>query len=209
MYVVSTPRSNSTEFCLKYSFDNNKQYMGELTYAISNPLKTDAQGAPFVNRKQQFHETGVQPTYTIPTLVTTWSNLNDPNTLSLIRVNDNMPLYDNAAFLITRKNVREQLLSIVDFRFKVFTGMSNISTPVDALAMINFCSLVIIQICILLQYAKVYSREITWTESFSSPSTNYSFLDAWVNKVEFLTLLDRQIAKIDFTSLNDQIITTT
>ena len=182
--------------------------MGELTYAISNPLKTDAQGAPFVNRKQEFHETGVQPTYTIPALVTTWSNLNDPNTLSLIRVNDNMPLYDNAAFLITRKNVREQLLSMIDFRFKVFSGISNQSIPADAFTMINFCSIVITQICVLLQYAKVYSREITWTEDFSTPSTNHSFIDTWEHKVEFITLLDRQLAKIDFTSLNNQIVTT-
>lgn len=209
MYVVSTPRSNSTEFCLKYSFDNNKQYMGELTYGISNPFKIDAQGSPFVNRKQQFHETGIQPTYSIPDLVTNWVNINDPNTLSLIRANDNMPLYNNATFLITRKNIREQLISMVDYRFKVLAGISGGSVITeDTFSVINLCSAVMTYVCVLLQYAKVYSRDITWTEDFSTPSTTYPHIDTWENKAEFLILLDRQIAKIDFTSLNDQIITT-
>ncbi len=207
MYVVSTARSNSTEFCLKYSFDNNKQFMGELTYAINNPLKPDAIGAPFVNIKQEFHETGIQPTYTIPNLVTNWSNISDPNTLSLIRVVDNMPLYDNAAFLITRKNIREQLLSMVNYRLKVFVGITGSSIiTVNTFNMMNLCSVLMTHVCVLLQYAKVYSREITWTEDFSTPSTLYPYIDAWENKTEFLILLDRQLAKIDFASFNNQII---
>ena len=112
--------------------------------------------------------------------------------------------------LITRKNIREQIIAVVDYVLKVSKtiGKNDTGNILSADAAISHCSMFITDICILLQYAKNNNRTITWTEDFSTPTTTHSDFVAWPNATPFLFLLDRHLSKIDFSTLNSHIITT-
>jgi hypothetical protein len=205
MYALATQRSGGTAFCLNYAFEHNIEYGGELTLPFVNP-GTPTTENPFVNLKQLYHETGIQPTYTMDEFLTNMSELKNPSKIFLVTVPLGIYLIEDADFLISRKNIKNISASFVNYTLKISPEVGQIDGYVDISQAFNRSTGDLKALAVMLQHCKNTGKQMTWYEDHFNRTTEYTLYNNWSQKARFETLIDRHIESIDFQGLNENII---
>ncbi len=188
MYVVSTQRSGATAFCINHAFQNNMEYGGDLHALHCNAFLPEFQN-DFIEQKKTFHETGIQPSFDPLKTCQAWADIMNPQKIYMVPA-FNVGVYNNASFFITRKNVRNLIKSIVNYRIKASRPRPIIPTGV-------FNTLVhdLTVMAIMLTYCKENNKTITWYEDVFTRDTEYTFYNDWYGRGEFEFLIDNYLAK--------------
>ena len=204
MYVVATARSGATAFCLNYAFEHGIEYGGELSVQFVNP-GMDTPGNPYINTKQATHETGIQPTYTPNEFLSNVSELKNPSKIFLVPAIHGAHLLADADFYMTRKNVYNIFKSRMNFLLK--TSPQDMQGSIGSLSPIFYRNVMELRaLVVMLQYCKNNDKQVTWYEDTFTRDTEYTYLDAWENRNEFLGGLQAHVSSIDFEYLNPNII---
>jgi hypothetical protein len=201
MYIVGTGRSGSTAFTIHKALEAGVPFKGEINYfpAIAGPNPSRPVW------KRDFHETGIQPTYTVDEYLDAWDNLSDPNSMYLVSAQSgDVSVWAGASAFITRKNIRNAMLSHANLLIKSYYGNTPVVRPYHFIRQAverNF-----ITTCLMLKFCAKHNKTITWYEDVFEKTTTYSAFNDWPHKQELLTFLDELIAEFRPELLNQNIV---
>jgi len=201
MYVVGSVRSGSTAFAVAKALEYNIPYAGDLSYtSIHQP------GAePFrVNSKNEFHEIGFNPNFTVSQYVEISRNLQDPSHMYLVPAGFTIPsLWDDAVGYITRRNIK----NIARSQFCFIKKITKTRLPSEG-ELFGYIERALIGATCLLEYCKQTNKQITWYEDTFDADTAYT---AWEENPFKLTLeakVDKLLEEMNPQSINSNIILT-
>lgn len=201
MYIVGTARSGSTAFTIHKALEAGIPFKGEINYipAIAGANSTRP------NWKRDFHETGIQPSYTLAEYLDSWANISDPNSMYLVNaVGGDVSVWGGAAAYITRKNIRNSLLSHANHVIKNYYGSA--PTPRQFHFVRQLVERNLITTCLLLKFCANNNKTITWYEDVFEKNTTYAALDEWEHKALLMTAIDEMIAEFRPELLNQNIV---
>lgn len=205
MYVVSTLRSGATAFCIDYAFNNNLTFQGELSPKYIRAGTITGLGAD-TNTKQQFHETGFQPTYSPEQFCNHINNLNSPNDLYLLNVAEHTTALPGASFYLTRKDIKASFQSLLNYFLKVTASSENQLQSKSFFFFKQITPILVSNYATLLQFCKDNNKQITWYEDVYDRQTVYEFYEAWTQKDAFDQYVASIVNTVDWSSLNPEII---
>jgi len=107
MIVCSTPRCGGTVFCLDKARETGAAFVGELSTGFVKGLGS------FGNMKQQNHETGYQPTYSLDEYLSYLQDLASPGRIFLVNgsVSFALPM---ASYCLATRNMQRAYRSFAD-----------------------------------------------------------------------------------------------
>jgi hypothetical protein len=198
MYIVGSPRSGSTAYAIHKSIEQNVPFRGELTqiYVLQPPTNR-------INYKRMFHETGVQPDYTLSEYMMHWENILSPASLYLINSVTSTPRdWGDAIAYITRKNFRNILKSGANYLIK----NNPFSAERDCHFLQQQMTFAAIGTCTLLKYCNDHQKEITWYEDVFDRDTEYTFYDGYTLHSDLENHIEGLIQELRPELLNQNIV---
>jgi hypothetical protein len=201
MYIVGTARSGSTAFTIHKALEAGIPFKGEINYspAVVGTNTTRP------NWKRDFHETGIQPTYTMAEFLAAWANLSDPNSMYLVNaLNCDVGAWGGATAYITRKNIRNSLRSHANHVIKNYYGSTPTVRPFHFVRPLIERNL--ISTCLLLKFCADNNKTITWYEDVFEKETTYTAYNEWPHKVELEAFIDGLITEFRPELLNQNIV---
>lgn len=201
MYIVGTARSGSTAFTIHKALEAGVPYKGEINYTPAIVGATTSRSI----WKRDFHETGIQPSYTVTEYLDAWANLSDPNSMYLVNaIAGDISVWGGAAAYITRKNVRNAMISHANHVIKNYYGSTPIVRPFHFVKQLLERNM--ISTCLLLKFCADNNKTITWYEDVFEKNTTYTAFEEWPHKDMALAFIDELIAEFRPELLNQNII---
>lgn len=199
MYIVGTQRSGSTAFAIHKALEAGIPFRGELSlrYVVQQPSTR-------INFKRLFHETGIQPDYTLSEYMLQLEGIDSTDSMYLLNAASSVPnMWSNASAFITRKNFRNILKSQANYLIKnnPIAGQER-----DVRLLTMDMTVTAISACLLLKYCNDHQKEITWYEDVFDRVTVYDGFEGYAHKEELEGLMDALIEEFRPELLNQSII---
>lgn len=205
MYVVSTVRSGGTAFCLRLALDNNITYGGELNPSLLNPAPLGVSNNPYINVKQLYHETGVQPEFTPTSFLDALRNVSSPDVVYLLPVRFSLGFMENADFYLVRRNVMNIFRSMVNYQLQMFNS-DNANSRDSFRSMMLQTITEIKALSVLLRFCYDNQKNITWYEDQFSRDTEYVLYNQWSMYSNFELLIKEHLESTNFKELYPNIV---
>lgn len=201
MYVVGSIRSGSTAFAVAKALEYNIPYAGDLSYTSIHQPGPE----PFrANAKNEFHEIGFNPSYTVSQYVEISRNLQDPSHMYLIPASLTSPdSWGDAVGYITRRSIKNIARSQFCFVKKIST-----SRLVSEGEMFGYIERALIGAVCLLEYCKQTNKQITWYEDMFDVNTVYTAWEESPFKLTFEAKIDKLLQELNPQSINSNITLT-
>lgn len=197
MYVVGCPRSGSTALAIHKALEANIPFRGELA-----PMYILQGSEHRLNFKRTYHETGVQPDYSLSEYLMHWENINSPSSMYLLNIGSSPAMWGNASAYIARKNFRAMFVSSANYLLK--NNPFPEERPVHLLRQqITFNA---VGTCIFLKYCAEHQKEITWYEDIFDRETEYTFYNNYAHKEELDECIEGLVQELRPELLNQNII---
>jgi hypothetical protein len=198
MYVVGSVRSGSTAFAVAKALEYNIPYAGDLSHSSIHQPGAE----PFrVNAKNEFHEIGFNPSYTVSQYVEISRNLQDPAHMYLLPTSMISPgSWGNAVGYITRRNIKDIARSLFCYVKKTTT-----SRLISEGEMYGYIERALIGAVCLLEYCKQTNKQITWYEDMFDVDTVYTAWEESPFKLTIEAKIDKLLQELNPQSINSNI----